>query len=277
MADGLDSGHVFWNPEADMGNAEVWELIYPFVYIGRNSLPDSGGFGKFRGGTGHESYYMVWGTDFVYVSEIPMMPHSKILYNGGLFGGYPGMHFTDFLATDTNLKDRIDKQLPIPHKEGNPRNPDVFTLLEGNIRPIPHFYLTDPLKNYDLIAHRVISGCGGYGDPIERDLRLIRKDLANGLTSPETVKKINAVALVEENGSFEIREQETQDLRSSVREERKKKGRPVKEWWRVARERILDGKLDSHVIEMHKDCLKNSEIYKQEFLEFWALPAEFTF
>jgi acetone carboxylase alpha subunit len=277
VGDGLDSGHVFWNPEADTGNAEVWELIYPFVYVGRNSLPDSGGFGKFRGGNGHESYYMVWGTDFVYMSEIPMMPHNKILFNGGLFGGYPGMHFTDFLATNTNMKERIEKQLPIPHREGDPRNPDVFKLLKGDIKPIPHFYITDPLKDYDLIAHRVISGCGGYGDPIERDPALIKKDLANGLTSPETVTKINAVALAKDNGTWHVKEQETTELRASVRENRKKRGRPVKEWWQTTRQRILKGDLDPHVIELHRDCLKNSEKFKQEFQEFWALPGDFSF
>lgn len=277
VTDGLDSGHVFWNPEADTGNAEVWELIYPFVYIGRNSLPDSGGFGKFRGGNGHENYYMVWGTDFVYISEIPMMPHHKTLYNGGLFGGYPGMHFVDFLATNTNLKDRIEKQLPIPHKEGDPREPEVLKLLEGDVKPIPHFYITDPLNEYDLLAHRVISGCGGYGDPIERDSELVKKDLENGLTTPETAEKINAIVLKEVDDGWRVQEKETLDLRAGVREERKERGLPVKEWWQINRKRILEGKLDPHVREMYTDCFKNSGKFKKEFCEFWGLTADFTF
>ncbi len=277
VADGLDSGHVFWNPEADIGNAEVWELIYPLVYIGHNFLPDSGGYGKFRGGNGHESYHMVWGTNFIYISEIPMSPHFYTLYNGGLFGGYPGVRFYDFLATDTNLKELIDKRLPIPHKEGNSRNPDVMKLLKGNVKLIPHFYLTNILKEFDLIAHRVLSGCGGYGDVIERKPESVQQDLENGLTTPETAEKIYGVAVKSQNGNYIIDKKETDKLRKSIRKNRKEKAVPVKEWWTKQHERILKGQLEPEVKEMMADCMKNSGAFAEDFRKFWALPEGFSF
>ena len=35
VADGLDYAAAMWNPEGDMGDCEVWEIIEPFLYLGR--------------------------------------------------------------------------------------------------------------------------------------------------------------------------------------------------------------------------------------------------
>jgi N-methylhydantoinase B/oxoprolinase/acetone carboxylase alpha subunit len=43
MADGENSAWCIYTPNADFGNAEVSELFYPILYLGRNIEPDSGG------------------------------------------------------------------------------------------------------------------------------------------------------------------------------------------------------------------------------------------
>ena len=47
--------------QADFGNAEISELFYPIMFLGRNVEPDSGGYGKFRGGLGHTAVWMADG------------------------------------------------------------------------------------------------------------------------------------------------------------------------------------------------------------------------
>lgn len=278
VADGIDTGFVMWNPESDLGNAEVWELPYPFIYLGRRTLPDSGGYGKFRGGNGSESYYMVWGTEYVHMSEIPMTPMHKVLFNGGLFGGYPGMRFYDFIVRNTDLRERIEKQLPIPHKEGNPYEPEILKYLKGEIQLISHFYVSPVLKNYDLIAHKVVSGCGGYGDPVERDPELVLNDLENEYTTRETAQKIYGVVVLydEKIKKLKVDFKATEQLRSQMREERKKRGVSFKKWWKAQRERILKREINPVVMEMLRDCIKRSSRFAKEFKEFWALPEDFT-
>ena len=49
-ADGENSAWCIYTPNADFGSAEVFESFLPFLYLGRNIEPDSGGYGQFRGG-----------------------------------------------------------------------------------------------------------------------------------------------------------------------------------------------------------------------------------
>ena len=62
MADGENSAWSIYTPQADFGNAEITELFYPILYLGRNLEPDSGGYGKFRGGLGHTAVWLIKNT-----------------------------------------------------------------------------------------------------------------------------------------------------------------------------------------------------------------------
>ena len=46
MADGENAAWCIYTPNADFGNAEVTELYYPILFLGRNIEPDSGGYGN---------------------------------------------------------------------------------------------------------------------------------------------------------------------------------------------------------------------------------------
>ena len=43
ILDGLDYAAAMWNPEGDMGDMEMWELIEPFLYIGQRVKPNTAG------------------------------------------------------------------------------------------------------------------------------------------------------------------------------------------------------------------------------------------
>ena len=54
VLDGLDYAAAMWNPEGDMGDMEMWELIEPFLYISQRVKPNTAGPGRHRGGSGYE-------------------------------------------------------------------------------------------------------------------------------------------------------------------------------------------------------------------------------
>ena len=45
VLDGLDYGAAVFNPEGDMGDIEMWELVKPMIYLGRRIKPNTGGLG----------------------------------------------------------------------------------------------------------------------------------------------------------------------------------------------------------------------------------------
>ena len=45
VLDGLDYGAAVFNPEGDMGDIEMWELVKPMIYLGRRIKPNTGGCG----------------------------------------------------------------------------------------------------------------------------------------------------------------------------------------------------------------------------------------
>ena len=55
VKDGLDYAAAMWNPEGDMADVEIWEILEPLLYLGRRIKPNTAGPGKYRGGSGFES------------------------------------------------------------------------------------------------------------------------------------------------------------------------------------------------------------------------------
>ena len=104
MADGENSAWCIYTPNADFGNAEVTELYYPILYLGRNIEPDSGGYGMYRGGLGHSAVWMIKNTPGVEYQCGCAGMRSKVVANHGMFGAYPSWPDRASYAIDTNMK-----------------------------------------------------------------------------------------------------------------------------------------------------------------------------
>src|SRR2546423_11228930 len=87
VLDGLDYAAAMWNPEGDMGDLEMWELIEPFLYLGQRVKPCTAGPGRHRGGSGYEAMRLAWKTPFY---EMQNIGHGRCFIQAGLWGGYPG-------------------------------------------------------------------------------------------------------------------------------------------------------------------------------------------
>lgn len=276
IMDGIDNAYVGWNPESDMGNIEIWEQYLPILYLGRRIVRDHIGWGKFRSGTTMSS---IW-----YMHQTPMWLamstiHSDLVFdNAGICGGYPAptAKYT-YTVTDSDMLARAQKQLPLPHVEGDPRDPDIKKYLGGEFDVELGFYHR-ALKEGDVWQF-FYNTSGGYGDPIERDPELIRGDLDNEVQSVDAARRVNKVvaSLDEASDAHVIDMEQTDALRVAERDARKRRAVPASEWIASQRARIERKDLAPRVLRMLSESFETSAAWRKEYIEFWGLPEDFQF
>jgi acetone carboxylase alpha subunit len=276
VMDGLDAAWSLWNPEGDQGNAEMWELLYPHLYLGRRVLTDSAGAGKHRGGSVFESLWMIHNSDFVFTYQIPGVV--KIATNYGIFGGYGGGPAYVNLAKNTDILKRIAARRPIPHGEGDPDRPEIARLLKGDIRcGLDAQYISEPLKEGALYEKLYLPGGGGFGDPLDRDPADIERDINLRFVSAGAAQRLyGVVGKAGTNGQWSANPGRSKGRRAWMRKARLERAVPVKHWWRKERERILGGKLKGEAAAMYRESMARSQPWTRSYREFWALPDEFT-
>lgn len=280
FADGENSAWCIYTPNADFGNAEVTELYYPILYLGRNIEPDSGGYGRFRGGLGHSAVWMVHNTPsgIDYQCGDAGM-RSKVVANHGMYGAYPTWPDSPSYAHTTNVKELIDARKPLVHGRGPASKPDVAVNIEAvdlETEAQPPFVTPEPLQNYDLIVHP-ISGAQSMGDPIERDLSAIEDDLDKGWASVRVATEIHG-AVVSLNGAHTVDVAASERRRAEIREERKRKAVPFKVWWEAESKRVAAKEnMNPAVLAMWRSSSELSPDYGAELRAFWNLPDDFEF
>jgi N-methylhydantoinase B/oxoprolinase/acetone carboxylase alpha subunit len=282
IADGENSAWSIYTPQADFGNAEITELFYPIMYLGRNVEPDSGGYGKFRGGLGHTAVWMVKNTPGLEYQCGCAGIRSKVLANHGMFGAYPVWPDRPSYAIGSNVKQLIDEQKPLVHERGDPENPDIAkNITARNLEPnaIAPFVTPELLHEYDLIVHPV-SGAQAQGDPLERDPEAVRSDLDNGWTRPRVALEVHGVVAQQDPGTqqWTVDVAATAKKRDEIRAARKRRGVPFRDWWAAERRKVQAKEgMDPAVTQMWRDSMRLSPDYARELRAFWQLPADFEF
>ena len=270
VMDGLDTAGVEFNPEGEMGDAEIWEQVLPPVYLGREIHVDGGGFGKYRGGNGVLSLYQVWGSDEIDIGGFGAAP---IFSAPGLMGGYPAGAVYMWVGSRTNMRQLIEERRPIPAGEGeDPKTPDFVRQVAATWELIHgHNRVGTPARRGDLFT-AMTGDSGGFGDPIERDPELVRRDLENKVTTLWTARNVYCVAV--DPDTLEIDREETERLRAARREERKRVGIPARQYKAREREQVLRGDFAPPVARMYHAVLGASEAFQSAFRKFWDLPEE---
>jgi acetone carboxylase alpha subunit len=281
IRDGLDNSFAMWHPEPDAGNIEVWELVMPVVWLGRKLEPSSVGHGRYRSGCSMCSTFLVHKTPTLFINGPVIDCREKFLPDAGIFGGYTAPGTWVQSVRDANTKELILQGKPLVHEIGDPKRPDITQKLKGDYRLYPSgiFLGEDVLKEGDIIQVLNFSHAGGYGDPIERDPVLVKKDLDNGLCTLETSQKIYGVKAYYDTKKKEycIDGQETKKLRAEKRTERLGKGIPVKEWWQKRRAQLVNKELPPLLKEVYNGSLTRGKRWAKEFRAFWNLPEDFIF
>lgn len=278
LKDGTNSHFIFWNPEGDVGDAEIYERTLAIKYLGRNHFPDSGGFGKYRGGCSIALSVMCHNSrrcTFSCSGLNHYVPTSQ-----GLMGGYPSRPVMTSLALNTNLNEIFERKEEYPITVGIEEDETEIERLikKGKLEiAIEPAYPNTDLKDYDLIV------CGhdsaaGFGDPLERDPQLVINDLINKYTTLRTAKEIYGV-VVERNGllaqDLVCNLKETRTLRDKMRQERRIKAIPAAQYVAKEKERIIKGDLPKVSVEMINELLDFSPKWGEWFRKEWGLPDDF--
>jgi N-methylhydantoinase B len=183
--DGVSSGGHMNNPTVGISDIENIELQYPLMYLSRNHMMDSGGFGKFRGGLGLQRIILVRGSKNVNTNY---SPYHGIPSGWGLFGGYPAGIGGDKCRVDPDglegkfQQSRYPVELVSAAEWGNVNAPELAPLQRL------------PLPDGCLIFDPVMVG-SGYGDPLDRDPQLVLQDVLDRAISLTHARKIYGVVL----------------------------------------------------------------------------------
>jgi len=267
--DGLDTALAEFNAEGDSGDAEIWETALPLIYLGRTIRVDGGGFGRFRGGAGLYSVYM---TPDVPKLELGSFGGAPIFPAPGLMGGYPAPMPTVYVVRNTDLKERIEKRLPLPHHEGDPASPDVVTQAKGDVEVVRGGnYIARNIQPYSLYVQPGGDG-SGFGDVLCREPEKVKRDLDNGVTSRHAAESVYGVVL-SKDGVVDLAA--TEKRREEIRARRLARGIPADQYRKKVRQKFLSGDLPAVSKTLFRDTLSNHGRFRDEFLEFWELPSDF--
>ena len=176
VGDGPD-GHSLWPGFTNVPN-EFIEAYFPLRITRYETIPDSGGAGKHRGGNGLSVAY-----EFLADGQIAIHDERWLTYPWGVLGGDPGMRSTKRIV-------RTDGS-----EEWLPAKCDGIEVREG-----------------DVLYFNTWGG-GGWGDPTERDAELIRADIERGLVTRDGARRYGVV--IADDGSVDSAA--TEALRAEMR------------------------------------------------------------
>lgn len=190
--DGVDAGGPITSPVPAIADVEKNEQASPLFYLHRRLARDTGGAGRFRGGLSAEVALTLGGIER---AEALIMTHGAEMPNTqGLAGGFPGCTVRQSFGRGAVRNGRLLD-----------REPEVLGPKPG---------LT-PMTRNDLFAV-TWQGGGGWGDPIERDIEAVARDVATGTVSAEAARAIYGVVV--RDGSVDRKASE--DEKRNMREQR---------------------------------------------------------
>lgn len=256
VLDGLDYAAAPFNPEGDHGDCEMWELITPFLYLGRGIKANTAGPGRHRGGSGFESLFMTWNTPFFQVQQLGA---SKGILSPGIFGGYPAGSSYVHAVKNNDLIEQANNGEAYPTMDGSYDDPALMRVNGDRV------YKQDALRTLESaqvgdLFQLVYKGGGGLGDPLKRPVEAVRRDVEEGHLLESYAESIYAVS-----------------DRDAARRKRLDAAVPTDRWWRAEREKVLAGDYGLHVLTMFAESMRLSPRFAAEFRGFWDLPEDFEF
>lgn len=213
FADGLDTGGIFHSMGATIPNVETMESRMPVLVLYRRQSPDSGGGGRFRGGTGIEMALKPHRTEAPII-DICIASSVSQPSNLGISGGLPSPVNYNVIVRDSGTAEAF--------AAGRiPMGPEEFSGTREVLEAKAHTAL-----HGDDVHLYLQTGGGGYGDPLRRDASAVVLDVRRGLVSADEAWDVYGVLVV--GGAAD--EDATAARRRELREERLAEARPVSSW-----------------------------------------------
>jgi N-methylhydantoinase B len=183
-ADGEDTIHVV--PDSSNVPTEVTESRFPFRIERLGLAVDSGGAGRYRGGLGYQKHYrMLVDADFMCIAD------RSILSCWGVKGGKAG------------------KPFQVTIDPGGPNEREVEGLVDAA-----------PVRAGEIIRVRTTGG-GGWGDPLDRPVAEVARDVRWGKVSVAGARDDYGVVLDRDSdGDVAVDGPATDELRAGMRRDR---------------------------------------------------------
>lgn len=199
--DGVDSGGSVCCPRAKTPMVEVNESLYPILYLYRREARDGGGAGKYRGGTGIEYAFALHDAK----SSMNHLMHTwgvTLPVTGGVGGGLPGAPIEYVINRSADHAELFEAGVM----------PDEIREVAGEVE-YPDFKGSTVQDPGDLY-YTVVTGGGGFGDPLERSPEQVTLDVQDGYVSTGVAAAQYGV-VVAEDGSCD--EAATESQRQGMR------------------------------------------------------------
>jgi N-methylhydantoinase B len=142
---------------------EMFEIHDPHFLIKHEYLPDSAGAGRWRGGLGVETEFVLNGEDVMGVAFGDGVEEEARAF--GFFGGKPGSR----------------NEIRLTYPDGCERRAKTKEIIRG----IPR----------GTVFRQLAGGGGGYGDPRERPAELVAADVRSGVVSIEAAREDYGVCI----------------------------------------------------------------------------------
>ena len=202
FADGVDVGGESPNPIGRMANVETTENHFPVRYLFRRATGDSGGPGKYRGGTGLEYAVQQHDAPDGGIHYVVSGKGTKFSMSEGLGGGYPG--------APCNYRWVHNNEAVAAGKIVNPfaTSTDQMTGEQQSVS-----WGVYPLMDQDVLYVRSDGG-GGYGDPLARAPDKLARDVRQGNVSEDVARSVYGVVL---DGAGEVDMAASEAARVAIR------------------------------------------------------------
>ena len=207
FGDGIDTSGPSYSPLSMILNIELIEQWYPLLYLYRKNDADSGGAGKWRGGTGLRSAVTPYRAVSMSIVTNSGGQSATTQHGPGLFGGYPSPAGHYRIRRQTNLHSMMQSgRLPA----------DIEDLEAGETIRLRAKSNGTTLQAGDVFELRM-GGGGGYGDPLERDPESVARDHRSGAISAHAAESVYGVRLASDGACMAAA---TQELRAKTMEDR---------------------------------------------------------
>lgn len=214
-ADGISTGGQARTPICKMPNIEHTEQDFPVLFLYRKEVPDSGGAGKYRGGMSAESCFIPHNTESI--TQDTLSSGNATPTGTGMMGGYPGATNEYKYKRNSDIQSRIETGQMVD--DISELNGEDVTL---QLRQVD--FQQQPVDVYAVVC----SAAGGFGDPLDRDIKLVQMDIEGNAVTVEAAREIYGVIV--DPDTLEVNQDATYKLRADTRHHRLKgySGTPVR-------------------------------------------------
>ncbi|HJP35825.1 MAG TPA: hydantoinase B/oxoprolinase family protein [Gammaproteobacteria bacterium] len=219
--DGMDAYGFPWCAFGRAPDVESIENEFPMIIPFSQHWPDSGGHGRYRGGCGTAQFWAAHHVPSLYFMAIA--DNSTIQTPQPIFGGYAPPTVPGLSLAGTKVSELL--------AELDESKLDFESLVEGKFGELvaePFGRSTRPINGDETVTIGLSTGGAGFGDPLERDVESIEKDLIAGLCSPWSARNIYQVVWNADKQTVDREASEA--LRHEARKARIDRGVPFDEF-----------------------------------------------